>query len=137
MIVYTGGTFDHFHAGHVNFLKACNYYGRVVVALNTDRFIKEFKGKPPIMEYHERETVLRSCKYVYDVVPNLSGTDSKPTIVSVHPDYIIVGSDWKKKDYYKQMQFTPQWLKEQGIILIYLPYTEGISTTEIKRRINE
>jgi glycerol-3-phosphate cytidylyltransferase len=135
MIVYTGGTFDFFHAGHVNFLRACSRYGSVVVALNTDEFVEAYKGKKPLMPYHEREAVLRACRWVSDVVPNLSGADSKPTIVSVNPDYIIVGDDWEKKDYYKQMSFTKEWLEERGIVLRYLPYTKGVSTTELKKRL--
>jgi glycerol-3-phosphate cytidylyltransferase len=135
MITYTGGTFDLFHAGHVQFLKKCSTYGRVVVALNTDEFVKEFKGKPPVMTFAERYEVLRACKYVDEVIANISGADSKPTITSVMPDIIIVGSDWEKKDYCKQMQFTQGWLDKQGIKLIYVPYTGSISTTEIKKRL--
>ena len=134
MIAYTGGSFDLFHAGHVNFLKQCTYYGKVIVALNTDDFIGRFKEKP-IMNYWEREEVLRGCKYVFDVVPNLSGEDSKPTILSVRPDYIIIGDDWKDKNYHKQMDFTDKWLEKHGIELIYVPYTKGISTSKIKERI--
>ena len=133
--VYTGGTFDLFHAGHAQFLEKCSNYGEVVVALNTDEFVEQFKGKRPIMSFAERYAVLSSCKYVKRVIPNISGADSKPTIISIQPDYIIVGDDWKEKNYYKQMQFTPKWLKEQNIELIYVPYTNSISTTEIKKRL--
>lgn len=133
--VYTGGTFDLFHAGHVQFLRKCANLGWVVVALNTDEFVKEFKGKAPIMTFAERYETLRSCKYVGEVIPNLSGADSKPTIMSVNPDIIVIGDDWKDKDYCKQMGFTMKWLKEQNIELVYIPYTKGISSTIIKERI--
>jgi len=103
--------------------------------LNTDEFVERFKGKRPIMSYFERETVLREFKSVYDVIPNIGGEDSKPAILSVKPDYIIVGSDWEKRDYYKQMSFTQEWLDKNNIKLIYVPYTTGISTTEIKKRL--
>lgn len=135
MIIYTGGTFDLFHAGHVQFLRKCYRYGYVTVALNTDEFVLEFKGKKPIMTFAERYEVLRSCKYVDNIVANISGADSKPTIEAVSPDYIIVGDDWLKKDYYSQMQFTQKWLDERNIKLIYVPYTKNISTTEIKKRL--
>jgi len=135
MIIYCGGTFDHPHAGHVYFLRQCAHYGKVIVSLNTDEFVERFKGKRPIMSYFERETVLREYKSVWDVIPNIGGEDSKPTILSVKPDYIIVGSDWEKKDYYKQMSFTQQWLDKNNIKLLYVPYTVGISTSEIKKRI--
>ena len=76
-----------------------------------------------------------SCKYVDEVVPNTDGEDSKPTILNVKPNFIIIGSDWAKKDYYKQMNFTQKWLDDNNIILVYLPYTENISTTLIKTKL--
>lgn len=136
-VVYTGGTFDLFHAGHVQFLRKCNYHGLVTVALNTDEFVMRYKGKKPVMSFAERYEVLKSCKYVDDIVPNLSGSDSKPTITSVNPDYIVIGSDWMEKDYHKQMGFSEEWLEKKRIKLIYVPYTKGISSTDIKGRINE
>lgn len=138
-VVYTGGTFDLFHAGHIKFLKACRRIagedGYVLIALNTDEFIEAYKGKPPVMTYEERKTVLLACKYVDSVVPNLSGADSKPTIMTYEPDFIVIGDDWARKDYYAQMQFTQEWLDEQDIQLVYVPYTQGISTTDLKKRI--
>ena len=135
-ILYTGGTFDIFHFGHTNFLKQCSMIAdEVVVALNTDEFIKEFKGKAPIMTYKERERSLLNCPFVDKVVPNFSGADSKPTILSAKPTIVAIGDDWAHKDYYKQMQFTQTWLEEQQIVLVYVPYTREISTSEIKKRI--
>lgn len=136
--VYTGGTFDLFHAGHVNLLRQCKAIagdGEVVVSLNTDEFIQSYKGKSPVISFNERKVVLEACKFVDRVIPNIGGADSKPSILQVHPRFLVVGSDWAKKDYYQQMQFSQKWLDEQGIILIYVPYTEGISSTELKRRI--
>ncbi len=136
-VLYTGGTFDLFHYGHVNFLKKCHSIcDNVVVALNTDEFISQYKSRS-ILTYAEREESLLECKYVSKVVPNVFGQDSKPTILSVNPDIIAVGDDWCHKDYYAQMDFTQQWLDDRNITLIYVPYTKGISTTEIKARIDE
>lgn len=135
MIVYTGGTFDLFHSGHVNLLKKCSELGSVVVALNTDEFIESYKGKPPVMTYAEREAVLRACRYVDDVVPNIGGSDSRLSIDIVKPDLIVVGSDWARRDYYAQMKFDQDWLDERGIGLAYIPYTKNISTTNIKDRL--
>lgn len=138
-IVYTGGTFDLFHSGHTRFLKACKRLagddGKVIVALNTDEFIAEYKGKAPILDFEERKEVLLACKYVDGVIPNFGGADSKPTIGSVQPDLIVIGDDWARKDYYAQMQFTQAWLDKHEIVLVYVPYTQGISTTVLKARI--
>jgi len=139
-VVYTGGTFDLFHSGHVNLLKRCKEIagenGKVVVSLNTDAFIEQYKGKPPVCSDAERKAVLESCKYVDEVVMNVGGKDSTVAIELALPDYIVVGSDWAKKDYYAQMGFDQDWLDRRGIGLCYVPYTKTISSTDIKRRMN-
>lgn len=133
--VYTGGTFDLIHSGHVNFLRRCAEIGTVTVALNTDEFIEAYKGKPPIMSFDERYAVLSELRCVSNVIPNWGDADSKPAILEVSPDVIAIGSDWARRDYYKQMNFDQDWLDGCGISLMYIPYTKGISTTELKRRI--
>lgn len=134
-IIYTGGTFDLPHPGHYRLFRRAASLGKLVVSLNTDEFITSYKGKPPVLSYAEREEILMACKWVYHVIPNSGGADSTIAIEEVSPDYIIIGSDWAKKDYYKQMGFTQEWLDERGIGLIYVPYTKGISTTDLKVRI--
>lgn len=138
MIVLTLGTFDLFHAGHVNLLARCRMLagrrGMVIVALNPDEFITEYKGRPPVINYRDRYSVISACRYVDRVVRG-SGRDSKPVIESVGPDIIAVGSDWESKDYYGQLQVTSDWLSEQGISIEFLPYTEGISSSQIRKRV--
>lgn len=133
--VYTGGTFDLIHSGHVNFLRRCAEIGDVTVVLNTDEFIEQYKGKPPVMTYDERFAVLSEFRCVKNIFPNIGGKDSTISILEVDPDIIAIGSDWARKDYCKQMGFTQDWLDERNISLMYIPYTQGISTTELKRRI--
>ena len=134
-LVYTGGTFDIFHSGHVNLLRRCAKLGEVIVSLNTDAFILQYKGAIPYMTYDERKEILEACVYVSAVVPNEDGADSKPSILKIKPDIIAIGSDWAKKNYYEQMNFTQDWLDEQNISLIYIPYTKGISSSRIKKRL--
>lgn len=140
-IVLTVGSFDVLHAGHVNFLRQCRAIadkdGKVVVSLNTDEFIESYKGVKPVFSYEERKTLLEQLEYVDEVIPNIGGADSKPAILQVKPNFIVIGSDWASKDYYAQMQFTQEWLDEQGIVLIYVPYTTIISTSEIRRRLTK
>lgn len=140
-VVYTGGTFDMFHVGHIQLLQACKKIagadGEVIVALNTDEFIEEFKGRRPVLSYEHRQAPLLACKYVDRVIPNIGGQDSKITINTVTPvDFVIIGSDWAPpKDYYGQMGFTAEWLQLNNITLIYVDRNTGMSTTEIKRRL--
>jgi glycerol-3-phosphate cytidylyltransferase len=133
--VYTGGTFDLFHVGHVRFLAKCAELGRVIVSLNDDDFITEFKGHPPVIPYEQRREVLQACRYVAEVIPNFGGSDSRPAIDLVDPDIIAIGSDWQQRDYYAQMGFTPEWLANRGITLVYLPYTVGVSSSAIRERL--
>ena len=139
IIVYTGGTFDLFHSGHVNFLRRCKEIagesGKVVVSLNTDDFVSRYKGLAPIIDETEREQVLRACRYVDDVVMNVGDEDSKIAILNVGANYVAIGSDWARKNYYAQMDFSQDWLDENNIGLVYIPYTRDISTTEIKARL--
>ena len=141
MKIYTGGTFDLMHSGHVNFLRRCKdiagVNGKVVVALNTDEFIFQYKKVRPVISYEERSAVLLGCRYVDEVVPNIGGKDSKQSIMLVNPDVIAIGTDWARKNYYEQIGFTQDWLDERNIILTYIPYTKNISTTEVKRRLRE
>ena len=136
--LYTGGTFDLFHAGHVEFLRKCSQLdAEVIVSLNRDEFIEAYKGKPPVMTYEERKAVLEACVYVDKVIMNVGDADSKPAIVGARPDIIAIGSDWARKDYYKQMQFDQDFLDARGISLMYIPYTQGISSTDIKARLKK
>ena len=95
LVVYTGGTFDLIHSGHVEFLKACRRLagnsGRVIVSLNSDAFIEAYKGRRPVMSFDERATVLRELRSVDQVIENWGGADSKQAIEFVAPDYITLG----------------------------------------------
>jgi glycerol-3-phosphate cytidylyltransferase len=141
MIVYSGGSFDVLHAGHVELLAACagmaGPHGRVVVSLNTDAFIAEYKGRAPVCTYGQREAMLRAIRYVDEVIPNVGGWDSRPAIESVRPHILAVGDDWAGRDYHAQMGFTPAWLDERGIELVFVPRTTGLSSTLIKARMVE
>jgi len=133
MKLYTGGTFDLFHYGHMKFLRACQKISsQVFVSLNTDEFVFSYKNQAPILSYHERKQSIECFDSNIKVVENIGGHDSKPAILTVQPDIIAIGDDWCKKDYYEQMQFTQEWLDINNILLIYIPYTRDISTSSLK-----
>jgi len=136
MIVYTGGTFDLIHPGHIYLLWQCAMLvgpgGKVVVSVNTDAFIRSYKGRDPVMPFEDRCDVLRAIRWVDEVVENTGGADSKPAIEAVSPDIIAIGEDWKSRDYYSQMQFSPEWLAQRNIRLVYLPLLEGRSSTRLR-----
>lgn len=132
MRVLTIGTFDCVHAGHINLLQKCKDYGNVLVGVNSDEFIEEYKGKPPLFTYDERKELLENLGY--EVYKN---TDNGSTLIyQINPDILAIGSDWARKDYLSQIGMTYDELDAMNIHLLYIPYTRHISTTEIKRRIN-
>lgn len=147
--VYTGGTFDLFHEGHLELLEACHRIagkdGRVIVAVNTDEFIERFKGRKPVQSTRERVKMLQSCKYVDFVWENFGEENSTKTIDAWNEhfdgladiDIVAIGSDWAGRDYYGQMGFTKEWLDERNIILIYVDRRTGQSTTKLKKTIKE
>lgn len=148
-VVYTGGTFDLMHEGHIELLRSCRRIagkdGLVIVGLNTDEFIERFKGTRPVQSFRERKIMLKSCRYVDYVIENFGEEDSRKTIESAKyvggpglydPEYpvdvVAIGTDWAGRDYYAQMGFTKEWLDENDIILIYVDRRTGQSTTNIK-----
>jgi glycerol-3-phosphate cytidylyltransferase len=133
MIVYVGGTFDLFHVGHVNLLRRASELGEVTVSLNRDEFVSRFKGRPPVIRFADREAVLRSCRYVTDVVENTGEDDSKPVILSVRPNIIVAGGDWAPpRDYLGVLGVPEGWLESLGIELRFVPRTPGISSSGIR-----
>lgn len=132
--VLTIGTFDILHWGHLDFLKECKKLGPLTVGVNSDEFVKTFKD-PPVMTDIERTYALNQLGY--DTVINDSS--GKKLIEMMRPHILVVGSDWARKDYLKQINVDQDWLDKQRIILAYIPYIQrySISTTEIKRRIHD
>jgi glycerol-3-phosphate cytidylyltransferase len=135
--VYTGGTFDLFHLGHVNLLRQCREIagtGTVTVWLNTDSFAESYKRKP-ICTLEERFAVVEACRYVDEVVINWGGADSRMIVDSVRPNYVVVGDDWRDRDYNTQMGWDEAWLRDRDIGILFAPYTKEVSSSDIISRI--
>lgn len=140
-VVYTGGTFDLFHIGHVQLLAACRKIagpgGLVIVAVNEDEFVEEFKKVRPTLSTEDRIKVVESCRYVDKVVRNTGWQDSTKTIAEHGPvDFVVIGDDWAPpKDYYSQMGFSKEWLNDNEITLVYVDRNTGMSSTTIRQRL--
>lgn len=150
--VITIGTFDLFHAGHVALIKQCLETagtGQILVGLNSDEFIKNYKGRPPICTYDERFAVLSSLMIVDHVVKNCQGNVGESIApILENPfmrntprpmlfDTIVIGDDWKDRDYLGQIGVTQEWLDERDITIEYIPRVLDLSTSQIKRRVIE
>lgn len=121
--VITYGTFDLFHIGHLNILRRAKEQGDyLVVAVSTDEFNK-IKGKKCAIPDTERMAIVEAIKYVDEVIPE-NNWDQKINDVEEHNiDVFVMGDDWKGKF---------DFLKDYCDV-VYLPRTEGISTTKIKK----
>lgn len=120
--VITYGTFDLFHVGHLNILRRAKELGDyLVVAVSSDKF-NESKGKKAYHSVEDRVKILKSIKYVDEVILEESW-GQKPIDIKKHSiDVFVMGHDWTGKF---------DELKEYCEV-VYLPRTKGISTTKIK-----
>ena len=136
--IYVGGTFDLFHYGHARFLEQCSKYGKVIVAINTDDFCERYKRKP-VLTLGERIESVAACKWVDEVIVNIGDEDSGITIDTIKDKKvtnIAHGDDWTGDSLIEQLGISQEWLDERGISMLYVPYTKGISTSDIIGRIN-
>ncbi len=127
-----------FHHGHAEFLRKCRDYGRVIVSLNSDEFAERYKRKP-IMNIAERMAAAQACRWVDKVVVNIGDEDTGKTIDSlagVKVIYIAHGDDWTGNSLLGQLGISQEWLEERSIQMLYVPYTTGISSSDIIRRIS-
>lgn len=124
--VITYGTFDLFHVGHVNLLKRARSLGdRLIVAVSTDEFNLQEKGKTTIVPYEHRVKVLESCRYVDLVIPESSWSQKEEDITEYQIDTFVMGDDWEGKfDDLKAL-----------CTVVYLPRTKNISSTAIKQAV--
>lgn len=137
-VVLTMGTFDLFHAGHVELLKQCRKIagpeGSVIASVNASNFVEEFKGRAPSQTTEERLTLVSACRYV-DNTFVLRGQDAKPSIKSIKPDFIVIGSDWAGRNYHEQLMVDYKFLSDVGTSILYLDRWSPHSSTELKERI--
>lgn len=131
LTVLTIGTFDLPHIGHARLFQRCERFGRVVVGVNTDEFVQSYKGSAPL--YRTAERVALIALLGYEVHENHSA--GRELIERVRPDVLVVGSDWLRRDYLAQIDMTPDDLDRLDISLVYVPYTDGISSSDIRRRV--
>jgi len=138
MKVLTVGTFDLLHSGHIQLLNNCyklaGSSGKVLVGVNSDEFVYEYKKSKPIMPLKDRLSVLSNLLRVHKVIINESKSLEK-MLMEEKPNILVIGSDWAKKDYFKQIGVSLNWLYENDILLVYTEYTPDISSSLIKERI--
>lgn len=131
-IGYTQGTYDMFHIGHLNLIKhakeQCNF---LIVGVNSDELVKEYKQKTPVINENERAEIVANIKDVDRCV--IANTLDKMVAYELfHFDAIFIGDDWKGNPRWIQ---TERDLKRLGVDLVFLPHTDGTSSSLLREKL--
>lgn len=122
--VITYGTFDLLHYGHINLLERAKAQGDyLVVALSTDEFNWNMKQKKCYFTFEERKKMLEALRAVDLVIPEENWEQKVSDVKLYQIDTFVMGNDWEGKF---------DFLKDEGVEVVYLPRTPEISTTQIK-----
>lgn len=122
--VITYGTYDLLHYGHINLLRRARALGDyLIVALSTDEFNREQKGKKCYFSYEQRKQLLEAIRYVDLVIPESDWEQKVSDVQEFRVDTFVIGDDWKGK-----FDFLKPYCD-----VVYLPRTPEISTTQIKQ----
>ena len=133
-IGYTQGTYDLFHIGHLNLLtnakKMCDY---LIVGVNSDKLVKEYKNKETKSNQLDRAKIVSNLRMVDEVI--ITNTLDKELIYKhIKFDAIFIGDDWKNND---RWQKTEEQLKKYNVPVVYLPHTDGISSTMLRENFSD
>ena len=128
-IGYTQGVYDMFHVGHLNvFNHAKEYCDYLIVGVNADELVKSYKNKTPVINENDRRYIVENIKAVDEAVVAVT-LDKVETWNKYHFDAIFIGDDWKGNARWEQ---TEKDLAVYGVDVVYLPHTDGISSTELR-----
>ncbi len=133
-IGFVQGTFDLFHIGHLNLLenakKHCDY---LIVGVNTDELVLEYKNKKPVIPFEERLRIVGALKCV-DKAVKMENRDKIEALKKYKFNAIFMGDDWKGTDFYNKVE---KDLKENyGVDIVYFEYTKSTSSTKLTKFIN-
>lgn len=134
IIGYTQGTYDMFHIGHLNILRnaktQCDY---LIVGVNSDELVLEYKKKQVIVPCEERVDIISSIKYV-DKVVICNTLDKTNAFNQFNFNKLFIGDDW---------QGTARWIETEkslnrlGVNVVYLPHTNSTSSTLLRTKLND
>ena len=131
---YTTGVYDMFHIGHLNILRRakeqCEY---LIVGVSTDELVQSYKHKTPVIPFENRVAIVSAIRYVDRVVPQIN-MDKFAAWETLKFDAIFHGDDWKGTALYDEIQAK---LEAVCCDMVFLPHTDGVSSTEIVKKISD
>ena len=123
-----------FHIGHLNLIKnakaRCDF---LIVGVNSDELVKEYKNKSAIVCLAERMEIVRSLKYVDEVI-RIDSLDKKISWNMKHYDILFIGNDWKGNP---RWEATEEEMMQFGVRTVFLPYTSGTTSTILREKLIE
>jgi glycerol-3-phosphate cytidylyltransferase len=129
VIGYTTGVYDLFHVGHLNLLKnAKGMCDKLIVGVTVDELVA-YKGKQAMIPFEDRIEIVRSIKYVDAAVPQYD-MDKLTACKKLGAKFLFVGDDWYATDKWREYE---KKFEQEGIRIVYFPYTKGISSTQITK----
>lgn len=128
-IGYTQGVYDMFHIGHLNLInhakEHCEY---LIVGVNSDELVQDYKHKKPVIGQEDRAEIVRNIKAV-DQCEIVHTLDKVESMKRLGYEAIFIGDDWKGNPRWEE---TEKELAQYGVKVVYLPHTDGISSTSLK-----
>ena len=133
IIGYTCGVYDLFHIGHLNLLKnAKGMCVKLIVGVTVNELVS-YKGKQAMIPFEDRIEIIRSVKYVDAAVPQYD-MDKLQACKKLGASILFAGDDWYGTEKWKKYE---ESFKEEGIAIVYFPYTNGISSTKIAEALSK
>jgi glycerol-3-phosphate cytidylyltransferase len=130
MVVYTVGTFDLLHVGHLALLEYCASLGdTVVVGVASDEVVQLYKPYPPVIPVDQRVQMLKSLACVDIVIPYYE-LDYLEICKQVKADVFVVGEDWGRKKHNLEIE---NYLNLHNKDIIKIKYSAENSSTQIKK----
>jgi|TARA_Y100000996_G_scaffold103405_1_gene75531 phosphoenolpyruvate mutase len=133
--VYVAMSVDLIHEGHINIIKESAKLGEVTIGLLTDNAVASFK-RLPFMPYENRKIIIEEIKGVKEVIPQTTHS-YVDNLLLLKPDFVVHGDDWKTGSQANVRKDVINTLKKWNGKLVEIPYTKGISSTILNKRLKE
>lgn len=134
------GVWDLCHEGHVALFKKARHIvgseGRVIIVVNSDEFTEKYKGKP-VWDEKQRLAAVRALDIADESFILGRFEDQMDLLDNFWPHLVIHGVDWTGEPLYRQFGVTAEWLERRGILFVYVDRHPGVSSTELRAKLQE
>ena len=136
-IGFTCGVYDLFHVGHLNLFERCKKHcDYLIVGVCDDKYVRDYKGKEPIIGEKDRARIIGALKCVDEVhiIGSLPTVDKMVAHNMFNYNVLFAGSDWQGSE---RFQKTVDDFKANNldIEIVFLPYTQSVSTTQLREKL--